>query len=104
MWTLGKARPLWDLASLSLFAILVVSAFQARGDLVLAFWSSPLPVDRSLVTLPADSLMHVPVEKSESVGEEPAVSSTAWQRPVGLALVVLGVALVVGGLLYLIRQ
>ena len=96
----GKARSLWDLASLALLAIAVIVLVVQRGS-VLAFSSSLLPQASPRPTIPTDSPGSAPVEATVPTEGGSAVVGMGWQRTAGVAVLVLGAALVVGGAIYL---
>ena len=111
---LGNARSALCLAFLALSAMLLVGVLTVPGEQVLAFSSpsSPLeapaspvrdsakdastPVATGVAATQARSF--VPIPESTS-----AAPSPGWSLPLGIGLIVLGLALVVGGLFYLLR-
>ena len=80
-----------------------------HDDPVLAFSSPSSPLESPSTTLsvqpPASesSPLSVPAERAIQ-GVEGTSSSPPWRFPLGIAVVVLGLGLVVGGLFYLLRQ
>jgi len=98
VWTPGKARSLGDLASLALLTVLVASALWSAGGRARAFSSSPLPTDS-----PRPPVQTEPTDAAPTTPAEPS-SGPKWQRPVGIAAIVLGIVLLLGGLVSLVRR
>ena len=105
----GKAGSLWILASLALSTFLLLRVMAAQEGQVLAFSSPNSPLQASTPTVALQSPLDAPhllpvVVNQTGPSEEPASVGYRWQRPVGIGIAVLGFALVVGGLVYLMRK
>jgi hypothetical protein len=110
----GNARSAVGLAFLALLAVLLAGALTLPGKQVLAFSSpgSPLaapaspirgsakgpgtPTSTGVAETRVQSFVPIPASMS-------AKPSPGWPLPLGIGLVVLGLALIIGGLLYLLR-
>ena len=110
----GNARSAVGLAFLALTAVILAGVFSVPGDQVLAFSSpsSPIETPASPVRGPTKDTSTpvatgVAVTQARSYVPIPAATSAApspdWSLPLGIGLIVLGLALVVGGLFYLLR-
>jgi hypothetical protein len=112
----GKARSLWDLASLAFLTFLLMSVLAGQSTGVRAFQSSPMVVDsppptpHSHPTVPVQptAQSRPPAERpldgqSEPTADVSRVGGLSWQRPVGIGVILLGVILVIGGGTYLLR-
>ena len=98
-WFLGKARSPRDLASLVLLAIVIAGILMPVGVPLLAFFSSPVPTEAGRSPVEAGPTTSVPTRATAEV----TGASSGWQRPVGMAVIVLGIVLVLGGVVYLVR-
>jgi hypothetical protein len=95
---LGKARPLVGLAFLVFGTFLALAFLSSTEERAFAFVSPQSPVvpadDKTLSSLP-HSVEGIPREEQ---------ASSAWRVRVGTGLIVLGLVLVVGGVLWIMDR
>jgi hypothetical protein len=124
---LGRARPVTGLAFLVLCTILVLAFVAMVDDRAAALWSplSPLesPVSPTPDTSRAKESLTPTVGPPEATQAKPTRAepaqaeatqaaptpsevkqSPAWRSPLGIGMVVLGLALVIGGVFWLVRR
>ena len=95
---LGKARPLVGLAFIVLGTFLALAFLSSTGERAFAFVSPQSPV------VPADDeTLSSLAQSAESVSREGRASS-AWRVRLGTGLIVLGLILVVGGVLWIMDR
>ena len=114
---LGRARPVTGLAFLVLCTILVVALVAMVDGQAAALWSPLSPLASPLSATPEasrgeESLSPTaqPTRTAQTEAAQAAPASTeakrspAWRSPLGIGLIVLGLALVIGGVFWLVGR
>jgi hypothetical protein len=114
---LGRARPVTGLAFLVLCTILVVALVATVDGQAAALWSPLSPLASPLSATPDASRVEESLSptaqptraaQTEAAQAAPASAeakrSPAWRSPLGIGLIALGLALVIGGVFWLVRR